>query len=313
MTQSNWDNKLANFLMSETCHPSHHYRCLHYSRCPTVRPEWPFTRTAPARTRDGDRELDGVVSQRWSASNWSMSDVDEATRKRHFPRIHCLQVPHPLPIVGNVHGINAKAPWLTYSEWSKVYGDLVHSRLFSQDIIIINSRISKNLLEDCLSIVPTGRTSPPLHFIMKSVYDYNPLSANDYVMDIIGRGFKLVTDIVTPEVAVILGAFPISTSQIGGSSYHPVRMVFDALQKVDEEGAAPGWLQGIKEAAATAFAAGSETSSYVLTTFLLAMVLHPEVHDKAHPQINAVVGKDRLPTLDDRSSPTLSTLSCVQP
>jgi hypothetical protein len=30
--------------------------------------------------------------------------------------------PPPLPIVGNMHGVDVKAPWLTYSEWSKVYG-----------------------------------------------------------------------------------------------------------------------------------------------------------------------------------------------
>ncbi|KAF9235266.1 cytochrome P450, partial [Melanogaster broomeanus] len=56
--------------------------------------------------------------------------------------------PPPLPIVGNVRGINPNEPWLTYSEWSKVYGDLLYSRFFNRDIIIINSeKISKDLLE----------------------------------------------------------------------------------------------------------------------------------------------------------------------
>lgn len=30
--------------------------------------------------------------------------------------------PPPLPIIGNIYGVNASAPWLTYAEWSKVYG-----------------------------------------------------------------------------------------------------------------------------------------------------------------------------------------------
>ena len=37
-------------------------------------------------------------------------------------------------------------------------------------------------------------------------------------------------------------------------------------------------------------------------TFLHAMVLHPAIQDKVHAQIDAIVGKERLPTFDDRPS-----------
>ena len=37
-----------------------------------------------------------------------------------------------------------------------------------------------------------------------------------------------------------------------------------------------------------------------LTTFMLAIVLHPEVMRSAQAQIDAVVGHDRLPTANDR-------------
>ena len=30
--------------------------------------------------------------------------------------------PPPLPVVGNVRGINTSSPWLTYTEWAHVYG-----------------------------------------------------------------------------------------------------------------------------------------------------------------------------------------------
>lgn len=36
--------------------------------------------------------------------------------------------------------------------------------------------------------------------------------------------------------------------------------------------------------------------------FILAMVLHPHVQEKAHDLIESVVGTDRLPTFQDRSS-----------
>ena len=38
----------------------------------------------------------------------------------------------------------------------------------------------------------------------------------------------------------------------------------------------------------------------VLMTFFLMMVVNPAVQERAQAQIDAVVGKDRLPTIEDR-------------
>lgn len=51
--------------------------------------------------------------------------------------------------------------------------------------------------------------------------------------------------------------------------------------------------------AATLYAAGSETSSAVLTWFFLAMVLYPEVQKKAQAELDSVVGRSRMPTFAD--------------
>ncbi|KAJ7447294.1 cytochrome P450 [Mycena galericulata] len=50
---------------------------------------------------------------------------------------------------------------------------------------------------------------------------------------------------------------------------------------------------------AAAFAAGSETVSTTLAWFLLALVMNPELQKKAHEELDAVVGRDRLPTIAD--------------
>ncbi|EGO23206.1 hypothetical protein SERLADRAFT_350327 [Serpula lacrymans var. lacrymans S7.9] len=56
--------------------------------------------------------------------------------------------PPQLPIVGNALGIDSAAPWITYKQWGNTYGDIIYSRLFNQDIIVINSeKIAKDLLE----------------------------------------------------------------------------------------------------------------------------------------------------------------------
>ncbi|KAF9463392.1 cytochrome P450 [Collybia nuda] len=61
--------------------------------------------------------------------------------------------------------------------------------------------------------------------------------------------------------------------------------------KLEKEEAA--WLTGVM------FGAGSETTAAVLAVFLLAMVLHPEVMQKAQAEIDGIVGRDRIPTFRD--------------
>ncbi|KAJ3558859.1 hypothetical protein NM688_g676 [Phlebia brevispora] len=56
------------------------------------------------------------------------------------------------------------------------------------------------------------------------------------------------------------------------------------------------WLAG------TMFGAGAETTAAVLDIFVLAMVLYPDVMRKAQAHIDAIVGRDRLPSFSDRES-----------
>ncbi|KZV85404.1 cytochrome P450 [Exidia glandulosa HHB12029] len=55
------------------------------------------------------------------------------------------------------------------------------------------------------------------------------------------------------------------------------------------------WITTVKEAAAVMYFAGSDTTISTILSFVLEMVLHPEVVQKAHDEIDRVVGRDRLP------------------
>ncbi|CCM04535.1 uncharacterized protein FIBRA_06716 [Fibroporia radiculosa] len=57
------------------------------------------------------------------------------------------------------------------------------------------------------------------------------------------------------------------------------------------------------------YSAGSETSMTVLQTFMLAMVIYPQVFQKAQAEIDRVIGHARLPEFSDRAS--LPYLECV--
>ncbi|CAL1709874.1 unnamed protein product [Somion occarium] len=64
-----------------------------------------------------------------------------------------------------------------------------------------------------------------------------------------------------------------------------------ALEMSEKETA---WLAGAM------FGAGSDTTGAALAVFTLAMVLYPDVKRKAQAEIDAVIGRDRLPTFADR-------------
>lgn len=55
----------------------------------------------------------------------------------------------------------------------------------------------------------------------------------------------------------------------------------------------------IKDSAAVSYAAGADTSVSTLTTFILAMTLHPDTQKRAQAELDAVLG-DRLPTFADK-------------
>ncbi|KAJ7596054.1 cytochrome P450 [Mycena floridula] len=57
----------------------------------------------------------------------------------------------------------------------------------------------------------------------------------------------------------------------------------------------------LKFASSSMFGAGSETTSVTIYVFYLLMCLYPEVQKRAQAEIDAVVGRDRLPTFEDKA------------
>ncbi|KAL4072603.1 cytochrome P450 [Scleroderma yunnanense] len=74
--------------------------------------------------------------------------------------------PRRLPIIGNTLDIDMKEPHLTYTEWGKTYGDIVYSRIFGQDFIIVNSERVGRILADQRSSIYSDRPQSPLYRIL---------------------------------------------------------------------------------------------------------------------------------------------------
>ncbi|KAK3064868.1 hypothetical protein LTS18_003188, partial [Coniosporium uncinatum] len=68
-------------------------------------------------------------------------------------------------------------------------------------------------------------------------------------------------------------------------------------------------IEDIKGAAGAVYAAGQDTTWSTLIVFILNMLLHPEVQQKAQRIIDEVVERSRLPTIGDR--PKLQYVDCI--
>jgi len=67
--------------------------------------------------------------------------------------------------------------------------------------------------------------------------------------------------------------------------------------------------EAIADTLGTMYAAGVDTSTAAMKSFILAMLLHPDVQEKAQGELDLVIGRERLPTFEDR--PNLPFIDAV--
>ncbi|KIJ64539.1 hypothetical protein HYDPIDRAFT_111874 [Hydnomerulius pinastri MD-312] len=311
--------------------------------------------------------------------------------------------PTAVPFLGHVLGVNRDAPYITYAEWAKTYGDIMYTHLLGQEMIVLNSEeLAIELLEkrshkysdrpafsttemfgwewgatltpygprfrlhrriyhqvfhanaalsyrpqqlqkayEMLGHILTDPAEYAEHFdtfsasvVMAVTYGYD-LAPGDTFVNKIKRAADIFLSVATPEAAAVCTAFPFlkklppwfpfmgfkyeaaESARLASEGLHQPyewtrrkfdegtaapSMVSDALTRyqIDEDSKDPVLVQGIKEAAATVYAAAVETTNSTLLVFLYLMQRHPEVQVRAQAEIDKVVGTQRLPTFDDK-------------
>ncbi|PPQ88229.1 hypothetical protein CVT24_002733 [Panaeolus cyanescens] len=65
--------------------------------------------------------------------------------------------PRGLPILGNALHMPKETPWLTFAEWSKIYGDVFCINAFRTRVIIVNSMKAAKELFDKRSAIYSDR------------------------------------------------------------------------------------------------------------------------------------------------------------
>ncbi|KAF8415885.1 cytochrome P450 [Boletus edulis BED1] len=162
--------------------------------------------------------------------------------------------------------------------------------------------------------------------VLKSTYDYDPPSQDDELIKIVVKVHEIALSVVRPDVAIgICCHFP-DNPEAPGLVSGDVETTFEySLQRIEGLGShtffhvstqhslkrncsiAPSMeAKGTFDRYSLAFllvmfaSPASEKSHSVLMTFFLMIVLNLAVQEKAQVEIDAVVGRGRLPTMDDR-------------
>ncbi|EIW83763.1 cytochrome P450 [Coniophora puteana RWD-64-598 SS2] len=178
--------------------------------------------------------------------------------------------------------------------------------------------------------------------VMAQTYGYETQPRNDPLVGAVDMLIRLLAVALSPERMAIFKAFPALeklpswfpgagfkrdavlarglAKQVNDVPFEFVKrslaentarpsMVSDLLSSFDESEDNNAQERAMKATAATVFIAGSETSSSTLHVFALAMLRYPEVQKRAQAEIDSVVGRDRLPTFEDRE--TLPYVECI--
>ncbi|KIK24046.1 hypothetical protein PISMIDRAFT_678527 [Pisolithus microcarpus 441] len=305
--------------------------------------------------------------------------------------------PKRLPVIGNAFDIDLKEPHVTYTQWAKIYGDIVYSRIFGQDIVIVNSERTARLLADQRSSIYSDRPHSPIyrlfgthrmtpvleygkewktqrkllhlslrhdvidryrelhlrsaHELLKNIQQdsknfYNHFDLytgsvaleftygrkvdgkNDPVITMAAGLADIMAEGMTSERAGLLTALPILEyvpSWFPGASFqgearkcrdmvtsfsdYPFAMAKRQAQEAG--GLLPSFISDMlgqgeveesdaKETATGIYLAAAETTASTLKVLVLAMILNPEIQDKVHAELDAIVGKGVLPTFEDR-------------
>ncbi|KAN0092646.1 Cytochrome P450 [Tylopilus felleus] len=163
--------------------------------------------------------------------------------------------------------------------------------------------------------------------IMKVVYGYEMARQDDLFATIADRASEMLTNSFFPGAALV-NAFPILqhlpewcpgagfkkyakkckqlTRQLQDLPYDFVRkqmaegiaphsMVTEMIENKEEEVV-------IKSVAGTTYAGAIETSSSALSSFMMAMLMFPDVQKKAQAEIDRMTGGSRMPDFNDRPS-----------
>ncbi|KAJ7289105.1 cytochrome P450 [Mycena rebaudengoi] len=238
--------------------------------------------------------------------------------------------PKKLPLFGNLFGLPSKFEWETYAKWSKELA----SRRFRPQQVNATHNLLRRLLESPDEEVMNHIKHMNGALIMSIAYGIDTLPSNDPYMETAEAAIDALAQAAVPgrylvDVIPVLKYVPAwfigagfrrqarewkkltdkmvqlpfqAAKRLVTNGTAPPSYVSDKLQEIDENQDQEHQEKVIQDTAGLMYAAGFDTTSAALGTFILAMLANPNAQKKAQEEIDAVVREGHLPSFDDEES-----------
>ncbi|KAI0270345.1 cytochrome P450 [Russula aff. rugulosa BPL654] len=224
--------------------------------------------------------------------------------------------PRGYPIIGNLFELMKGGQWIKFSEWQKKYGDLIYINAAGQPVVIINSPKVGVALLDRRAAIYSDR---PRNIVASDIMSDGLLFAFSRYGDTFRRmrkasherlstgsvkGFtrrklkklssRLATYLLSPRNGTEISSFcGIGVFAKGEDRQSMAAALIREAERNKLSLKERSWLAG------TLYGGGSDTISTSMGFWTLAMLANPEAQARAQAELDAVVGRTRLPTFAD--------------
>ncbi|ETW77250.1 cytochrome P450 monooxygenase 107 [Heterobasidion irregulare TC 32-1] len=233
----------------------------------------------------------------------------------------------PFPFISNVLDIPKRVPWEMYSKWADQYGDIMSIQAFGETMVIISSaRMARELLKSVARITLTSpsslltkfslqveftmllvindlRHSTTAGIVMALTYGYDITDPDDNLIAHVEDIARRASSALLPG-STFINVFPfllkLQHSKMKGTA-HP-SIILNTMNSFSENDLTEEEECALKEVAASLYIAGTDTAASALAFFVLAPIGYPEVQKRAQNELDAVVGRERLPQYEDQES-----------
>ncbi|KAF9227185.1 cytochrome P450 [Gyrodon lividus] len=245
-----------------------------------------------------------------------------------------------LATVGHRYGIETGTIFMPYGDTWRLHRRIYHQALNPEASLNYRPMQLRKARQMLVNLVGDSKCFPAHLYtystsvIMSIVYGHNPAPTNDPLVEFAEKGMEAIVKAARPETAALLKMFPfllkLPTWMPGSfkaeaaqakqyaddfrripfrmvkekmaSGTDTPSMVSNAIRNNESKGNLPEVTDAIINTSPVAYGAASDTTAFSLQVFVLTMVLFPEAQRKAQKEIDAVVGRNRLPNFDDRPS-----------
>ncbi|KAH9983998.1 cytochrome P450 [Russula vinacea] len=202
--------------------------------------------------------------------------------------------PRGHPIIGNLLEMKG-GQWLKFAEWHKKYGDLIYLNAAGQPVVVINSQKVAVELLDRRAAIYSDRPQRLFKAAVMGVYLVHFFPWLRHLPSSLAKWKRDAESWYKQDTALFESLLRMVEVNVAkGDDYQSVTATL--IREVEKNKLSQierAWIGG------TMYVGGADTTSAMMGWWMLAMLAYPETQARAHAELDAIVGRARLPTFAD--------------